>query len=145
MKPLLKEVFDIMQNVISVGAARDGTSSVDAPAMARAIAAAPKDDAQSDDRGQGLSVILQVSLLQDGARIMPRRDIQAHNTPYLHSLVQDVVTWVGPVSLGSAKVKVLSPEGLVTVEDDASWQRMLRLARVTEWMDKEMKVVVEFT
>ena len=91
-----------------------------------------------------VELILKVSVLRNGQRAFPRRDIQAHSVPYLHSIVQEALGPLGPNSLGAPpKVKVLSPEGLVAVEDDATWHHVVKMASNTVWMDHEMRMILE--
>lgn len=91
------------------------------------------------------SVMIHINLIRNGERIRPRRELQAMTYPYRHTLIQDAAAELGPNDVGNMTVKALCPDGFVTVEDDATWQHCKKLAAETDWMDGEMKVVVEIT
>lgn len=127
MKTILRELFNVVKGVIS----KDETAASE----------------QSKDGSLGLqfSMMLHVNLMRNGERIHPRRDVQAMACPYRHTVLQDTAAALGPNGVGNMTVKVLCPEGLVSVEDDATWQRVKTLSAETPWMDGAMKVIVELT
>ena len=126
MLSILRELFGIVKGVIS----KDDSSDL---------------KVKEQNGRPTYGVMIQMYVIRDGERIRPRRDILAMALPYRHTIIQDAAAELGPNDVGAMTVKALCPEGLVVVDDDATWQRITKLAAETEWMDSEMKLIVELT
>jgi hypothetical protein len=83
-------------------------------------------------------------------RIIPRFDLAPESAPSLSSLISEVdkrrKTAADNADLTSEfrpTVKVWLPDGLVTVAEDGEWMVALLSAGVVDWMDGEVRVLVE--
>ena len=89
------------------------------------------------------SLALHVSVLTEGKRLLPRFDISAADCSSLNSVLQKVVEQYHDATLVLSKVKVLLPDGLVEVREDSEWVAALGTAGSLDWMDGELKVLIE--
>ncbi|KIV89779.1 hypothetical protein PV10_07157 [Exophiala mesophila] len=89
-----------------------------------------------------------VSSNVEGARrrVIPRFTLQPETTPNLSALISHAKRkHPGGLESDSSMpvVKVWLPDGLVTVADDREWMVALLSAGVVDWMDGEVRVLVE--
>ncbi|KAL2444223.1 hypothetical protein ABEF95_015972 [Exophiala dermatitidis] len=100
------------------------------------------------------SIILYVNVVSNtgGAlrRVIPRFTLTPEAAPSLSTLVAEVEKKYkkphqdnGPDSVPRPVVKVWLPDGLVTVTEDGEWMVALLSAGVVDWMDGEVRVLVE--
>ena len=47
------------------------------------------------------------------------------------------------MSQDDLRIRVLLPSGLVRIQDDSSWVKALFTISEAEWMDNEMKIIIE--
>ena len=47
------------------------------------------------------------------------------------------------ISQDDLRIRVLLPSGLVRIQDDSSWVKALYTISEAEWMDNEMKILIE--
>ena len=47
------------------------------------------------------------------------------------------------ISQDDLRIRVLLPSGLVRIQDDSSWVKALHTISEAEWMDNEMKIIIE--
>ncbi|CEL08334.1 hypothetical protein ASPCAL11485 [Aspergillus calidoustus] len=104
---------------------------------------------------------LRINILQHGKRIFPSYDIPASQCPDLANARQllcrryagelpgisadpntDTSTGTWDASAGW-RFQVWLPEGLISIENDSDWTLSLLAAEKVDWMDSEMKVLVE--
>ncbi|KAL4765155.1 uncharacterized protein BDW70DRAFT_83175 [Aspergillus foveolatus] len=102
---------------------------------------------------------LRINILQNGKRILPSYDLPASQCPDVTTVRQLVARkFAGELpgvpsdlnsdpNAGNAsiswKFKVWLPEGLVLVENDGDWTLALLAAEKVDWLDGELKVLVE--
>lgn len=101
---------------------------------------------------------LRINIVQQGKRILPRLDLPASQCPDVetvkHTILRRYPNLSGSASidnntqqaretLASWKVKAWLPQGLVPVQADKEWTIALLTAETTEWMDGDLKVLVE--
>ncbi|PYH47677.1 DUF3431 domain-containing protein [Aspergillus saccharolyticus JOP 1030-1] len=108
-----------------------------------------------------MSVSLRINLIQDGKRTHSRLDVPGSQCPDLETLKQVISRrFVGQLpgfstesGLDSAsgwasginwKLKVWLPDGLTSVQNDDDWAIALLSAGNVDWMDDELRVLVEF-
>jgi hypothetical protein len=84
-----------------------------------------------------------INILQDGRRIKPRFTLTPTSCPGFSSLVQYIHTLLDDVGQKPSSVKVLSPDGLVEVEGEESWEKAIASIKDNDWMDGDVKCVVE--
>ncbi|EXJ88365.1 hypothetical protein A1O1_05295 [Capronia coronata CBS 617.96] len=100
------------------------------------------------------SIVLYVNVVSNtgGAlrRVIPRFTLTPESAPSLSSLVAEVERKhkvprkeTVPERGNSPIVKVWLPDGLVTVTEDGEWMVALLSAGVVDWMDGEVRVLVE--
>ena len=96
------------------------------------------------------SITLLVNLMaSDGStsrRMMPRFSLTPNAAPNLESLrlqIKARIKVTTPGNIDQASVSVWLSSGLVQVEDDGQWMVALLSANTTEWMDGEVRVLVE--
>ena len=106
--------------------------------------------AQANSNSQ--TPILRINVAHNGKRILPRIDVSAEQCPDLNTLKQtianrfsDRLSNVVPESRSQSawKVKVFVPDGLSSVGSDGEWTIALLSAATVDWMDNELKVVVD--
>ncbi|KAL4977762.1 hypothetical protein BDW66DRAFT_29342 [Aspergillus desertorum] len=102
---------------------------------------------------------LRINILRNGKRILPCYDLPATQCPDLTSVRQllarkfagelpdipsDLNSDPNPWNASMAwKFRVWLPEGLVLVENDGDWTLALLAAEKVDWLDGELKVLVE--
>lgn len=104
---------------------------------------------------------LRINILQSGKRILPRFDLPAGQCPNVDTMKQAVLRRysdqipnlpfdnIDPAvqqtrnPAASWNVKVWLPHGLVTVENDKDWTAALLSTGTVEWMDGDLKVLVD--
>ncbi|EXJ78306.1 hypothetical protein A1O3_09467 [Capronia epimyces CBS 606.96] len=100
------------------------------------------------------SIVLYVNVVANtgGAlrRVIPRFTLTPESAPTISSLVAEVERKSNgtpkdktPGKGGRPIVKVWLPDGLVTVAEDGEWMVALLSAGVVDWMDGEVRVLVE--
>lgn len=87
-----------------------------------------------------------VNILQSGRRIKPKAVLTPSSCPgfpslmaYIHGLVHGLVDGARTPS----SVKVLGPNGLLTVGNDDAWNEVVASVQGCEWMDRELKCIIE--
>ncbi|RAH66212.1 DUF3431 domain-containing protein [Aspergillus aculeatinus CBS 121060] len=108
-----------------------------------------------------MSVSLRINLIQDGKRTHSRLDLPGSQCPDLETLKQVISRrfsgqlpglssepgldsasgWVAGINW---KFKVWLPDGLTTVQNDGDWTIALLSAGNVDWMDGDLRVLVEF-
>ncbi|KAL2074459.1 hypothetical protein VTL71DRAFT_8237 [Oculimacula yallundae] len=86
-----------------------------------------------------------VNLVHDGRRVHPQVTLKPESCPGFASLVQhihDLMTGINHAQQPDS-IKVLGPTGLVNVSDEDSWRGAVDLIQQNEWLDGEVKCVVE--
>lgn len=84
-----------------------------------------------------------VSVMRDGRRIMPRFTLDPHTCPTFSSVSLHIKSFLDDDGLTVVATKVMSPGGLVAVNDESSWAVTVELIKQSEWMDEEVRCVVE--
>lgn len=93
--------------------------------------------------------MLRVNVLQNGKRAVPRVDLPAEQCPDLGSLKQVLTRRFGDQLSAllsestSWKIKVFVPDGLTLVSSDGEWTIALLSAATVDWMDSDLRVLVE--
>jgi hypothetical protein len=96
-------------------------------------------------------------MLQQGKRILPRLDLPAGQCPdvetFKHTILRRYPSLNGDntdhnsqqvrETHASWKVKAWLPQGLLHIQTDKEWTIALLTAETTEWMDGDLKVLVE--
>lgn len=88
-------------------------------------------------------VTLHVNVLEDGKRVMPHFLIYASNCPNLLVLKCKVIEALDSYSPVNIRVSTWLPGGMMACNDDVAWETALNHARTVEWMDNELKVIVD--
>lgn len=109
-------------------------------------------------------IYLRINVLQHGKRVLPRLDLQAGQCPNVDTIKESVLRrYHGqipglPVLQGSDsidqqirdsaaasswKVKALVPDGLITIQSEKDWAFALLSADTVDWMDGDLKILVE--
>lgn len=107
---------------------------------------------------------LRVNILQNGKRILPRFDLPAGQCPNIETVKQAILRRYSgqipglPVFQGANaathearesavvdgwKVKVWLPDGLLPVQNQKDWTIALLSSDAVDWMDGELRVLVE--
>ena len=93
--------------------------------------------------GKGASVLLSISLIQDGKRLGPRREETSALCPHLHTVIKKALDHMGPTEIENSTVKALLPDGLRLITEDSTWRSAIETVKSIAWMDNELKVLVE--
>ncbi|MCJ1397069.1 hypothetical protein MMC11_000261 [Xylographa trunciseda] len=89
------------------------------------------------------ALMLHVHFLKNGKRTLPRLDLFADQYQDLSLVLQRAAEQHGSVVSENLKVMVLIPEGLKEIKEDADWKTAIEISRSLDWMEGEMKVLVE--
>lgn len=107
---------------------------------------------QTNNNHASHTPVLRVNVIHDGKRIFPRMDVSAEQCPDLNTLKHTIAHRFSgrlsnvvpePRSESAWKVKVFVPDGLSSVSSDGEWTIALLSAATVDWMDNEMKVVID--
>jgi len=82
---------------------------------------------------------IRLNVIQNGHRIMSVLNLKQTNFPNYSTIVQCINTL--PHNILS--VEVLGPNGLLSISNEDNWKEVIALIAMTEWMDGEVKCVVE--
>ncbi|GMF79286.1 unnamed protein product [Aspergillus oryzae] len=104
-------------------------------------------------------ISLRINIMQNGKRVLPRVDLPAGHCPDLETLKQllcrrfagqlpglpsdpslDPAAWMSSVGW---RFRVWLPEGLTPVQNDGEWTIALLSAGNVDWMDGDLRVLVE--
>lgn len=100
-------------------------------------------------------ITLKFNVIQEGKRVVPRLDVTAEQCPDLASVRNFIAhRWSGqlPASTCDAngivdptgwKIQVWLPEGLITTENDGDWTIAQLSAGTIDWMDSDLRVIVD--
>lgn len=101
---------------------------------------------------------IRINILQQGKRILPRLDILAGQCPDVETVKQAIIRRYPNLNGSNSlehnpqqtrespalwKVKAWLPQGLTPIQVDKDWNIALLTAYTTEWMDGDLKVLVE--
>ncbi|KAH8595924.1 hypothetical protein B0O99DRAFT_145545 [Bisporella sp. PMI_857] len=83
-----------------------------------------------------------LNILQSGRRILPKVPFNTDNGEKFHDLLQfiDIIIDDGH---SYKEVKVSGPTGVIDVNDEASWSAALEAIKDADWMDGEVRVMVD--
>ncbi|MCJ1386951.1 hypothetical protein MMC17_010080 [Xylographa soralifera] len=88
-------------------------------------------------------LVLHLHFLRSGKRILPRLDLFADQYQDLSLFLQRAAEHHSGVVPETLKVMVLIPEGLKEINEDADWKTAIEISRSLDWMEGEVKVLVE--
>jgi len=83
-----------------------------------------------------------VSIVDEGRRLKPRFTLSPETCPGFSSLVQHAQNIMDD-GRGTRSIQIHGPSGLIDVTDQASWIDAIELIKATEWMDGEVKCIVQ--
>lgn len=84
-----------------------------------------------------------LNIMHGGTRIREKLILSPSSCPALSSLIQHVHGALGDSSARPARIQFWGVTGLEDVEDEEAWEKAVRSVRDTEWMDGEVRVLVE--
>ncbi|KAH7418182.1 hypothetical protein BKA64DRAFT_190817 [Cadophora sp. MPI-SDFR-AT-0126] len=107
-----------------------------------------KEPGPSIQEGGGESsvdVVYLVNLMHHGRRLHPQVTLRPSACPGFVSLLQHIHNLTGGLSQEQqpSSIKVLGPTGLVNVYDEETWRGAIASVLQTEWMDGEVKFVIQ--
>lgn len=106
--------------------------------LARPLSSAPYDPSSNSNPLQ-----LHINILRDHQRVLPRFDILAEQCPDVETLYSKLLEQGHSAGPDPWRISVLLPSGLTSVQNDGEWMVALMSARAVDWLDGELKVVVE--
>ncbi|SLM34446.1 hypothetical protein LPUS_03201 [Lasallia pustulata] len=106
--------------------------------MARLPSSTPGDPSSHSNALQ-----LHINILQDHQRILPRLVIPAEQCPDMQTLYSRLLEQGHTAGPDPLRISVLLPGGLTPVQSDGEWMVALTSAKAVDWLDGELKVVVE--
>ncbi|RDL40539.1 uncharacterized protein BP5553_00518 [Venustampulla echinocandica] len=89
------------------------------------------------------SITYQINILKDNRRIKPKVTLTPATCPGFPSFVQHIYNLLDDGKLIPNTIKALGPDGQVDVEDEESWVELVDLVKGQEWMDGQVKIIVE--
>ncbi|CZS93394.1 hypothetical protein WAI453_000985 [Rhynchosporium graminicola] len=105
----------------------------------------PKEVGENGENAMNCSYL--VNLVHDGRRVHSQVILKPDVCSGFASLVQHIHEMMSGATGGQAQqldsVKVLGPTGLVSVSDEDSWKAAVDLVQKNEWLDGEVKCVVQ--
>ncbi|KAH6720041.1 hypothetical protein BKA61DRAFT_594087 [Leptodontidium sp. MPI-SDFR-AT-0119] len=108
----------------------------------------PKEPDSSIPKGvveAGVAINYLVNLMHHGRRVHPQVTLTPSSCPGFASLIQHIHNMMDRLSQDQqpSSIKVLGPTGLVNVNDEDSWTGAIASVKQTEWLDGEVKCVVQ--
>ena len=91
----------------------------------------------------GDTLKLHLNVLAAGQRVLPRLDTIAEECPSIQALYDKIPQYYTNDGAGKPRISVHLSDGLSLVRNDAEWEAALFSAKATEWMDHELKVVID--
>ena len=88
-------------------------------------------------------VQLRFNVIKNNQRISPPYDLTAKERPDLQTVFRKALPSLGGRSHSELQISVLMPSGLSLIQDDDDWIKALNKVGQGEWMDNEMKVLIE--
>ncbi|KAH8815610.1 hypothetical protein F5884DRAFT_772917 [Xylogone sp. PMI_703] len=104
---------------------------------------APVIGEDTDAKSEDITTTYHVNILQFGARIKPRLTLNNKNCPGFPSLVQYIHNIYGDEGIRPVKISILGPQGQLSISDDDSFNQAVRSVMENEWMDGEVKILVD--
>ena len=89
------------------------------------------------------SLQLHINILKNDQRVSPRFDVPAEQCPDMQTLYSKFVEHGNTTSFDPWRISILLPDGLTSVQSDSEWMVALLRARAIDWLDGELKVVVQ--
>ena len=89
------------------------------------------------------TVQLRFNVIKNNQRISPPYDLSAKECPNLQTVFLKALPYLSGRSHDDWQIRVLMPSGLTLVQDDDDWIKALNKINQFEWMDNEMKVLLE--
>lgn len=74
---------------------------------------------------------------------MPRFTLTPNTCPTFSSLIQHINSVLNDGGWKVCITKVMGPGGLVEVSDESSWVGAVEIVKQTEWLDEEVRCVVD--
>lgn len=84
-----------------------------------------------------------INILHNNIRMRPKLILSPSSCPGFSSLVQHVRGALNDENADPVRVQILSPDGLRDVGDEEAWLDAVKSVVGNEWMDGEVKVLVE--
>jgi hypothetical protein len=129
---------------------RNGEQRFSAPSPSPYPAIDPKLDQYQYNVGDGSNIDMadgglkyKVNIMREHRRIKPPVTLTPASCSGFFNLVHQVYNIIDDHSLDTSIIKVLGPAGLVVVGDEPGWTEAIKAVTDTEWMDGEVKVVVD--
>jgi hypothetical protein len=83
-----------------------------------------------------------INIIQNHQRVKPQLLLSPSSCPGFASLVQYIHTILDDIGQKPSSVKVLSPEGMIEVDSEESWEAAVASVKDNDWMDGEVRCVV---
>ena len=110
----------------------------------------PADNTQISDTSQpGATshdydtVQLRFNVIRNNQRISSPYDSTARECPDLQTVFLKALPYLSGRSRDDMQISALMPSGLTVIQDDDGWIKALNQVNQLEWMDNEMKVLIE--
>lgn len=102
----------------------------------------PSNSSKADEPSQS-HMQYHINILDNGRRIKPRVTLTPSSCRGLSNLVQHVQRFIDDRTITVTKVQILAADGLRDVEDEEAWLGAIKSVEDSEWMDREVRVLVE--
>ena len=89
------------------------------------------------------TVQLRFNVIRNNQRVSPPYDLTAKECPDLQTVFLKALPYLSGRSHDDLQIRVLMPSGLTLIQDDDDWIKALNKINQVEWMDNEMKVLLE--
>lgn len=89
------------------------------------------------------TVQLRFNVIRNNQRISSPYDLTAKECPDLQTVFLKALPYLSSRSHDDMQISVLMPSGLTLIQDDDGWIKALNQVNQLEWMDNEMKVLIE--
>ncbi|KAI4125517.1 MAG: hypothetical protein LQ347_005358 [Umbilicaria vellea] len=117
-------------------------NNIPAESSEQTVARLPS-SASYDPSSNGNALQLHINLLKDHQRVLPRVDIPAEQCSDMQMLYGKLLEQGHAAGPDPWRISVLLPGGLTPIQNDGEWMVALMSARAVDWLDGELKVVVE--
>jgi hypothetical protein len=84
-----------------------------------------------------------VSIMHEGRRIVPKFTLTPNTCSGFSSLVQHIHSITDDDGRTISSIQALVPSGLMDVTDEGTWSEAIETVKQHEWMDGEVKCIVQ--
>ncbi|KAG9236687.1 hypothetical protein BJ875DRAFT_482075 [Amylocarpus encephaloides] len=100
---------------------------------------------QNYDAFSDTALLFSINILRRNRRICPEFTLAHTDCLQYPQLLLRIQEALADATIAISRIRALGPDGLVVVKDEQGWSRLAGDVKMTEWMDRIVKVIVDVT